>query len=997
MRVWLSLVFLIPFMMTAQQRCGTDEIISNLKRTESTQEFSEWLSKKIKNKNTLRTSILNPAGNDVIYEVPVVFHLVHNGENIGSGPNLSEDKILEQLDMLNDDYGRQNADAINTPAQFLNVATDTEIIFVLARQDPEGLPTNGITRTSFNQTGFSDNDGPLLTSIIQWPPEDYINVYVANLTSSLGFAIFPFTDLSGLENEIENIAENDGIFLRYTYVGFNDNSSLAFTSYGRTLTHEMGHYLGLLHVFHNGCSGSGDYCTDTPAQSKSSLNMASCSAIPITACESGERPMIENYLDYSDDECMNLFTECQKVRMQTVLEYSPRRKSLLISHALSDVVVVANDLGIREIRSPLKSDCSASFTPAVQVRNYGSDDISDFKITVRKNEQVLEVASFNLQILPNETEVVSFDPISLNTTLLTDISFEIIEVNGIADGNSFNNKKSVTINASETSILPYDESFSNVLNPLARTEYGTTSQWQILTAPDSIALNKAAGIMFYNLQNEINYGVKDLLFTEVMDVSSLTSAQLTFKYAYSGRLSDAFLDELIVAVSTDCGTSFSYEDYIFSKRGNNLVTTTKTDNSFTPSSALDWEQIDINITPYLSSDYLQIGFIGVNGGGNNIYIDDINVTSANLSAYDVGIRRATNASLVTCSQDIYPTLNVRNFGYEKIDEIDVVVSANGASYVDTLKNLNIKSGESKDIKFTFNDLFEGENKFIFDITAINDNTDNQPENNNFVYNVFIDNSRDTIPIRQTFETDNSKWIINEISGEPLFEFKELSGRNWALKATAFNAGTVGSQSYLVSPNINTDNYPTGAIRFRMSHATRPGFTENLKILLSLDCGANYSIEVYNKNSTDITNFNSDSAWVPSNSSDWITEFVDISEYMIWKNLRVAFVFTNGQGNNLYLDDIELLTSNDPSQIVPELNVAIYPNPAERLFFLSFNLPEKQTVNMQLVDMTGKVIINQNFANALNQRYDIATPSQKGFYLVILKGPDLNLVKRLYIR
>ncbi len=997
MRFWLALVILFPILLSAQKRCGSDSILSNLQRTESNQEFSDWLAKKINTKNTLRSTSQRSHDLLVPYLVPVVFHIIHSGQNIGTGPNLTDDKIIEQLAILNDDYSRNNADQTNTPTIFEDVAADTEIRFVMAKQDPEGLPTSGITRTEVTQTGFRDSEGPVISSIIQWPPEDYINIYVVNLTESLGFAIFPFTDLDGLENEIENIADKDGVFLRYSYVGFNDASSLAFTSYGRTLTHEMGHYLGLLHVFHNGCSGGGDYCSDTPAQSKSSLNMSSCDNIPSTACFTGERPMIENYLDYSDDECMNLFTQNQKERMQAVLDFSPRRKSLLYSPALNEVVIAANDLGIREIRSPLKNDCSGTFTPSIQVRNYGSNEITSFKISLKKNQQVIEVANFNQIIAPNETTVVSFSSVNLNAVTLTEIGFEVIEVNDGIDGKSSNNTDEITLNPSETKILPYNESFSTSSNPLSQTEYGTTSQWQIVTAPDSLALNKAAAIMFYDLQKDINYGVKDMLFTDVLDVSSLNSAQLTFKYAYSGRQIDSFLDELIVAVSTDCGSTFSYEDYIFSRKGSNLITTTRTENSFAPTSIADWEQVDINITPYLTNDYIQLAFIGVNAGGNNIYIDDITVNSTNLASYDVGIRRATNASVVTCWEDIFPTLNIRNFGYEKITKMNVEISENGNTYVDTIQNLNIKSGDSKDITFDFRELNEGANQFAFKITALNDSIDKQPENNAFNYNVYIDNSKDTIPIRENFDRTNSNWIVNEINGEPLFEYKKLSGHNMTLKATAFDTGRVGSQTYLVSPNINTGDYPTGAIRFNVAHAIRPGYTDNLKILLSVDCGANYNFEIYNKNSSDLTELISTEEWTPTASTDWKTEFIDISEYMIWNNLRIAFVFTNGQGNNLYLDDIEMLTSNDPFQIIPELNVAVYPNPADGLFFVTFNLPVKQKINMKLVDMSGKVVIDHDFNSALNQKYEIATPSQNGFYLIVLRGPDLNIVKRLYIR
>ncbi|MFY0598722.1 MAG: choice-of-anchor J domain-containing protein [Cyclobacteriaceae bacterium] len=1001
MRFFLALLIIAPIFISAQEkRCAADHIIYNSLRSETHSDFNTWINKKIELQKTKTHSFgSNKRQQSDVYEVPVVFHVIHDGKAVGNGSNLSEERILGQLKSLNDDFQRLNADTVDTPSQFLQNAVDTEIKFILAKQDPEGLPFSGITRTTFtSQSGFSDNDGPIMTSIIQWPPEDYINIYIANLTESLGWGIFPFSDLDGLSSEIKNFREIDGVFLNYKYTGFNDDESLAFTSYGRTLTHEMGHYLGVLHVFHGGCSSSGDYCSDTPSQSKSTLNISSCSSIPNTACDEEERPMIENFMDYTDDGCMNLFTLCQKNRMRAVLQQSPRRKSLLTSHALQESAIVENDLGIREIRSPLKTDCSTSFTPSIQVRNYGSNEISDFQINLKINNQIVETATFNTPVPVEESAVVSFANVNINSGILSEVSYEIVQVNNGLDMKEQNNAKSILLNPSESSIIPHTKSFNVDDDLIGRTELGTSSKWEIAVASDSVALNKAAGIMFYEMSDSINYGLKDILLTKVINVSSVSSALLTFKYAYSGRNSDEFLDELIVGISTDCGNTFPSSNYIYSRKGNSLVTTSKTDSRFLPSSELDWNQVDINITPYLDFDEIQIGFIGVNGGGNNLFIDDIQVTSTNLSAFDLGIRKITNASVVTCNENLSPRLNVRNFGFERITDMELSVSLNDSLFIKSYSGLNIQSGESDDFIFNFEDLNEGNNELVFDILSINDTTDQELSNNNLAFNIYIDNSADTIPIRQTFEDNIDDWVINESSGSPLFDTKEITGRNTVIKAHAYDSGLVGSQSYLVSPNISTSTVKYGAIRFRLAHAERPDYTDNLKILLSENCGRSYNIEVYNKNSSDMATSVSTEDWTPESDSDWISEFVDISDHMIWSNLRIAFVFTNGQGNNLYLDDIEFLSSNDPSQIIPEFNFSMYPNPVVgKHFNLSFKLPKKQTVNVKIIDMAGKIVLNRDLENILNQKYDFGTPTEKGFYLLVVTGPDINQVKRLYIQ
>lgn len=995
-----SLFVFFQLVSSAQIRCGSDEIKANRDRLESMDDFNGWIDARIVNKNRSLPFARKSNAQEVIYEVPVVFHIIHNGQPIGTGPNIEDARIIDQLKRLNDDFRRLNADSINTPLSFQNVAADTKISFVLAKQDPQGIATSGITRTQYvSQSSFKDSEVALITSIVNWPPEDYINIYIIDLESFLGFAIFPFTDLDGLRNEIRNFREIDGVFVRYSYFGFNDNNSLAFTSYGRTLTHEMGHYLGVLHTFHNGCFGNGDHCEDTPALRISTLNINErCNSIPNTACDEEERPMVENYMDYTDDVCMNLFTQDQKERMRTVLEFSPRRKSLLTSPALSAPTVVANDLGILEIRSPLKSDCSSSFTPSIQVRNYGSTPINNFRISIKVNDELKERLLFNNTLSPSTNIIVSLSPINITSSELSTVTFEVAEVNGMADGNASNNVREVIINPSETSILPYNITFETNEALLAYTELHTESNWETAIAPTATALNKAAALNFFEANGSDSYGIKDLLVSDILDVSTVSSAQLTFNYAYSGRSSGEFLDELIVAVSTDCGNSFHEEDYIFSRRGNNLISAPRTDVSFIPSSEQDWERIDLNITPYLEFDEIQIAFIGVNGGGNNLYLDDIAITSSNLPAYDLGIRRISNVTPVTCLDDLSPTLNIRNFGFERITKMVLSVSLNGAIYNDTLQDFSIRSGESEDFRYRFGDLFDGENNLKFKILSINDVIDEQPMNDTISYRVIINKATDVIPIRETFEEGIGDWVITEANSEPLFESIRVSSRDNIIRAFAYDSGTVGSQTYLVSPNLNTNDLKYGAIRFRVSHARRLNYVDNLRILLSVNCGASYDIEVYNRNSEDIASaLSNDEVWIPDSDEDWINEFVDITDHMIWSNLRIAFVFTNGQGNNLYLDDIEFLTSNDPNQITPEFNFLLYPNPAEDLFHLSFKLPKKQTVNFKLIDLTGKIVIEKNLENVLNQKYDVITPTEKGMYLLVVKGADIDQVKRVYIR
>jgi hypothetical protein len=276
-------------------------------------------------------------GNDTIYRIPVVVHVVHNGEPVGTGANISEAQIRSQIEVLNEDFRKLAGTRGDDPD---GSGVDTRIEFFLAETDPTGavLPEPGIHRVDGGREEWPKGPvrNPIETAVkpvTVWNPEAYFNIWTVNFggfvaRNLLGYAQFPDqSGLSGLD-ESNGSAQTDGIVIGYKYFGSSDKgdfpSLVAPFDLGRTTTHEVGHWLGLRHIWGDGDCTADDFCGDTPPASEASYGC------PVDKATCGSPDMVENYMDYTDDACMNAFTADQVERMHTVLETSPRRRELVI-------------------------------------------------------------------------------------------------------------------------------------------------------------------------------------------------------------------------------------------------------------------------------------------------------------------------------------------------------------------------------------------------------------------------------------------------------------------------------------------------------------------------------------------------------------------------------------------------------------------------------------------------------------------------------------------
>ncbi|MCS7036332.1 MAG: M43 family zinc metalloprotease [Saprospiraceae bacterium] len=298
--------------LPAQRTCGTPEYVKYL--SEKHPELRE--KRRLVEEKAKEGFQFKMAANSVV-TIPVVVHVVFNNPQ----ENISDEQIYNQIAVLNKDFRRLNVDADNTPDPFEPFVADVQIQFCLASVDPVGNPTSGITRTATMHGPFlyptDDMKYTALGGIDAWDTDRYLNIWVCN-TDVLGYAPYPGTAP----------AAEDGVVVDFAAMGIGGAAAPPY-NLGRTATHEVGHWLNLVHIWGDATCGD-DQVADTPIAENANFG---CPAFPrVTSCGNGpDGEMFMNYMDYVDDQCMFMFTAGQKSRMLATFTSGGGREGLLSS------------------------------------------------------------------------------------------------------------------------------------------------------------------------------------------------------------------------------------------------------------------------------------------------------------------------------------------------------------------------------------------------------------------------------------------------------------------------------------------------------------------------------------------------------------------------------------------------------------------------------------------------------------------------------------------
>lgn len=439
---------LISHFLVAQNRCLTYEVHKLKMATDAlyAKNYTRENNKILTNPDF--TSLLV----DTTITIPVVVHVLYNNSN----QNISDEEIQSQIDVLNEDFGSNNASSLDVPVEWIGLVKDSKIRFKLAQRDPNGNKSSGIVRVPTTVQEYQIFDPSIYSTSLggsnAWPRSSYLNIWVCLLEgNALGFANFPGSN-----------ASQDGVVINYKAFGRN-GTAIAPYNFGRTCTHEIGHWLILSHIWgddNSDCTGRDFPITqqaidDTPNQAGPTFR---CQRFPELDDCSQTSPgiMYMNFMDYTDDKCMMFFTPGQIFRMRTTLDGT--RDSLKISNGYVLPNFYNHDLAIDSVLNPVRIAAQRCLDPIVRLKNNGADTIYEASLIYGLKEGLQKTYLWNGTLAPGESININLPTIGVNPGSQV-MEFKVVGADDVLVNNyissGFKVNNSSTSNCIEGNLIAY--------------------------------------------------------------------------------------------------------------------------------------------------------------------------------------------------------------------------------------------------------------------------------------------------------------------------------------------------------------------------------------------------------------------------------------------------------------------------------------------------------------------------------------------------------------
>lgn len=608
------LYLLLPGAMKAQFNCLSHEAYLEQMQTDSLFRLNQE-ALEVETQQYLQNK--SHSASAATYVIPVVFHVIYT-TNAG---NISDAQILDQMNVLNTEFRRQQADTVLTPAAFLPFAAPIDMEFRLVTLDPNGNCTNGINRiySNLSNCSFNNND---VKSLSYWPSNKYLNIWVVqsmHYTGSTvcvggGYAQFP-----------GGSPATDGINIRGDVIGSigtATNSSWG-NFLGRYLIHELGHYFNLRHIWGDATCGN-DQVADTPPHVFSNSGCPNFPHNPNSSCagSNANGEMFTNYMDYTDGSCLNMFTAGQVARMTTALNSSISGRNNLWS---------AQNLGATGTADPYIYPAPCAAIPNIVPHDPITVCVGDsVKLTDNSyggliSSRTWSVPGGSASSLSDSIIKVQYNAPGLYSVYLTNT------YQSASKTSTFTNKVLVLNNVPNLNYsFPFSEGFEDSFmfanNWTIRNHENDATSWELINNT-SFSGNNCVAIQNFNKSAPLI----DELISPEYDLSAVHNPTLTFQLHFAGRVASN-VDRLQVFISNNCGKTWN-SIYQKSANGGLKTTTVTIASSYTPAaSSAEWRKEQANILNAWAGGKVNLKFVFTSGGGNNIFLDDININGVNTTS-----------------------------------------------------------------------------------------------------------------------------------------------------------------------------------------------------------------------------------------------------------------------------------------------------------------------------------------------------------------------------
>jgi hypothetical protein len=627
------------------------------------------------------------------------------------------------------------------------------------------------------------------------------------------------------------------------------------------------------------------------------------------------------------------------------------------------------DAQLISIDNPLYCEnyCTNLIAPVIRFGNTGTSAITNLNINYSLNSGQMVSIPWKGNLLPFEETIVNLPSIVFPDGKTT-FNVSLSNVNGILlDENPTNDALIASTNIGIGNMLPFAESFEDIDFPPRNwnlfTNSPTAANWEqsLIGAKSG---KQSASFSNFNLNEKSTIAE---LRSPVISLNGLTGANLSF-FTATAILDANKSDTLEVMVSQDCGKTFTS---VFKKTSKDLTNKTSLAiQSYIPDSS-DWKKTTLNLNNFTNSGKIIVLFRNLSGSGNTLFLDDINIKGYNLPKTDLALETINYPSEFICTPTLELNFKFNNSGKDTVKSAIFNYSFDNEASQSVNWTGALSNGNSTNFNLPVKSLVAGNHQIKLISKNPNGLSDENPLNDTLVYNFQVKLAQ-SLPIIENFEGNSfppTQWNILNPDKSIAWAKNNTAGKSGNSSAflNGFAYNSMQEQDVLVSPLIKTEKADSILLKFQtayLSGGNNNQGMDTLEVVLSTDCGQNYT-SIYKKWGKELETVGNivpalTGNFIPRAPNQWRGETIDLTSSLpVNSNFIVAFKHTNNNGNNLYIDDIQLFAKNVSEKLIKN-GYSITPNPFQNIIEVQ-HFPDAKTLKaIELFSSSGQRVYDYDY-------------------------------------